>query len=122
LLRVKIADTGTDPIGALKEFINHDIFKPLDRPKNDPLYQESIKEFYQTRGEKWALNNCKIASSPEKIPHMQPFKTQYFPKLDPNFKPVEPKLLKTDHISQIPNLKRNFSEGSSPKFVDQKST
>lgn len=73
----------------------------------------------ETRNEKWALNTCKISSSPEKMPHFQPFKTYYFPKINEN-KSGEVKLLPSDHISQIPNLKQINT--SSPKFVDKKST
>ena len=101
----------------------HDIVKPLDRviEKTD---NHDMKEFLTTRNEKWALKTTKISTSPSKLPNLQPFKTFFFPqKNDLTNKSENQVILKTDHISQIPNLKKTFniSKVSSPKFVDLKS-
>jgi hypothetical protein len=72
-LRVKTADSGTDPAGAFQEFIGHDSIRPLERP-GGKIDQASAKEFISSRSDKWALKTTKQCSSSEKIPNYQPFK------------------------------------------------
>ena len=122
LLRIKTADSGSDPAGAYKEFMAHDIVKPLEKIiENNDI--DNMKEFLLTRNEKWALKTTKISASPSKLPNLQPFKTFFFPRNDISNKSENHVILKTDHISQIPNLKKAFNNSnvSSPKFLDLKS-
>ena len=115
---MKTASTGNDPAGALKEFIGHDIIKPLER-REQSTDKHSIREMLETRSGKWALNTCKMSSSPERLPNFQPFKTYYFPKITENKSGDIPYMLPTDHISQIPNMKKTTSISSN--FIEMKS-
>jgi hypothetical protein len=116
-LETKIALTGMDPDGKIKEFINKDIIKPVTRPSlyedfniKSPNYKHN--DLYNTRpnnNSKWALNPSCRAPNYETLPKIQPYQTYYFPPKYNN-KEIEKYRafsLKTDHIGiKIPNLRK----------------
>lgn len=110
----KQANTGHDPDGKIKEFINKDVIRPISKPE---IYEKKVSFTHTNR---WALDTTKICTSPSRLPKKQIFKEFNFIKRDKiDVKKKENNYLKTDNISvRVPKEKYNkdkksFSEAKS---------
>lgn len=97
----KVADTGSDPNGAILEFIKNDIVRPLERLKPPP-------ERISLDTEKWAVGTEKQCSSIEKLPKVQQYKDYYFPnKSQEDAEKYKSFFHKTDNIAiRVPKINK----------------
>ena len=120
----KIALTGVDPSGTIKDFISNDIIAPLKR--EDIYYQTFTSENIDNSKNKesfkrWALNTTARCNDYKSLPKLQPFTSYYFPpkynnKDIDNYRKFS---LKTDHIGiQVPRCEKVSPDKS---FVKLKS-
>ena len=96
LLKTKIADSGTDPKGSLIEFFNHDLVKPVVRPKLD-IYQRDNS----VNNTKWAIGTTKKCVDNSFLPKLQPFReTFYYEKRSQEqIEKYKSSFLKTDNVA-----------------------
>ena len=95
-IKDKQANTGTDPKGALIEFIKHDTIKPIRRPD---LYSEKEK-MSATQVNKWAVNTTKQCNSGFLLPKFQQYKEYYFhPRNEEDITNYNSTFLKSDNIA-----------------------
>jgi hypothetical protein len=126
-MKIKNYGTGEDAYGVYREFIKSDLIKPLERDKFVSTVNSSNTQInfnFDNRKDKWSLYTTKNCVSPEKMPKFQKeFREYKFPKVEPENS--NKTLLKTDHIAQLPLLKKTLSESNlmSPKkkYLDFKS-
>jgi hypothetical protein len=95
----KVADTGFNPKAAYTEFIQKDVTKPLEKPKQ-------IRPIEPIPMEKWAVGTTKKSAEIEKIPKLQEFKNYNFPdKSKINPETYRSYFLPTDHINiKVPKI------------------
>ena len=113
----KIALTGMDPSGKIKEFINKDIIKPLMKPclyenfniKSPNYKHNNLINTRPNNNSKWAINTACRAPNFDTLPKVQPFKTYYFPPKYNNKDPEKYRAfsLKSDYIGiKVPTIKK----------------
>lgn len=108
----RIAESGTDPKGALVEFIGKDVIKPLNRPKI-----EEYKNFNNTFTDKWALCTTKNCSNPVQVPKIQQYKEYNFPSNDPEkVEKYKSFHLKSDNISIYGDRNSSVNEHMNKTF------
>jgi hypothetical protein len=97
-IKDKKADTGFDPKGSFIEFMNHDLIKPLERPKNPiPEIEPTIR---------WAIHTEKKSPNAEIIPKIQQFKDYNFiSRSQDDIDKYKSSFLKTDIVAiRVPKI------------------